>query len=291
MLQTIRNDAMTVTIDELGAQLMSVTAADGTEYLWNGDPAYWTGRAPNLFPYVGRLTNDRYTYGGKTYQMTRHGFAKRTVFTPADQGDANLTLRMTDTPESRENYPFSFRFDVSYVLEGRTLVIVYAVENRGRETMYFGLGGHPGFRVPLEAGKEFDDYRLTFARPSQPCRVLLSENYMLSGHDTPYPLEDGAVLPLRHDLFDQDAVILKNFERTMTLSAGEGSRGLTLSCPNMRYLGIWHMPKTDAPYVCLEPWASLPSRQDVVEDLAQQNDLIALEAGQRYENRWTITIF
>lgn len=291
MLQTIHNDAMTVTIDELGAQLMSITAADGTEYLWNGDPAYWTGRAPNLFPYVGRLTNDSYTYGGKTYQMTRHGFAKRTAFTTADQGAANLTLRMTDTPESRESYPFAFQFDVSYVLEGSALVIVYAVENRGRETMYFGLGGHPGFRVPLEAGESFEDYRLTFAHPSQPCRVLLSDAYMLSGHDAPYPLEGGTVLPLRHDLFDQDAIILKNFERTMTLSAGEGTRGLTLSCPRMRYLGIWHMPKTDAPYVCLEPWASLPSRQDVVEDLAQQNDLISLESGQRYENRWTITIF
>lgn len=291
MLQTIHNDAMTVTIDELGAQLMSITAADGTEYLWNGDPAYWTGRAPNLFPYVGRLTNDSYTYGGKTYQMTRHGFAKRTAFATADQGAANLTLRMTDTPESRESYPFAFQFDVSYVLEGSALVIVYAVENRGRETMYFGLGGHPGFRVPLEAGKSFEDYRLTFAHPSQPCRVLLSDAYMLSGHDAPYPLEGGTVLPLRHDLFDQDAIILKNFERTMTLSAGEGTRGLTLSCPRMRYLGIWHMPKTDAPYVCLEPWASLPSRQDVVEDLAQQNDLISLESGQRYENRWTITIF
>lgn len=291
MLQTIHNDAMTVTIDELGAQLMSITAADGTEYLWNGDPAYWTGRAPNLFPYVGRLTSDSYTYGGKTYQMTRHGFAKRTAFATADQGAANLTLRMTDTPESRESYPFAFQFDVSYVLEGSALVIVYAVENRGGETMYFGLGGHPGFRVPLEAGKSFEDYRLTFAHPSQPCRVLLSENYMLSGHDAPYPLEGGAVLPLRHDLFDQDAIILKNYERTVTLSAGEGTRGLTLSCPRMRYLGIWHMPKTDAPYVCLEPWTSLPSRQDVVEDLAQQNDLISLESGQRYENRWTITIF
>ena len=291
MLHTIQNSAMSVTVDELGAQLMRITAADGTEYLWNGDPAYWTGRAPNLFPYVGRLTNDRYAYGGKEYEMTRHGFAKRTAFSPADQGRANLTLRMTDTPESRESYPFSFRFDVSYVLEGDTLAVVYAVENRGHETMYFGIGGHPGFRVPLEEGKRFEDYRLTFARPSRPCRVLLSDSYMLSGHDALYPLEDGATLPLRHGLFDGDAIILKNFERTMTLSAGEGTRGLTLSCPQMRYLGIWHQPKTDAPYVCLEPWASLPSRQDVVEDLTQQNDLISLEPGQHYENRWTITIF
>ncbi len=291
MLHTIQNAAMAVTVDSLGAQLMSITAAGGVEYMWNGDPAYWKGRAPNLFPYVGRLTNDCYTYGGKEYPMTRHGFAKLTEFSVLDSGAENLALRISDTEESRKIYPFSFHFDISYVLEDNTLVILYAVENRGGETMFFGLGGHPGFRVPLEEGKAFEDYRLTFACPSHPCRVMLSENYMVGGHDQAYPLVNGVELPLRHALFDQDAIILKDFERTVTLSAGAGSRGLTLSCPQMRYLGIWHQPKTNAPYVCLEPWVSLPSREGVVEDLSQQNDLISLDAGDRYENRWTISIF
>ena len=113
-MQTIRNHAMTVTVDELGAQLMSITAADGTEYLWNGDPAYWTGRAPILFPYVGRLTNDRYTYDGKEYEMTRHGFAKRSEFTVLTAGKDHVTLHIEDTEESRKIYPFAFRFDVSW---------------------------------------------------------------------------------------------------------------------------------------------------------------------------------
>lgn len=290
-MQTIRNHAMTVTVDELGAQLMSITADDGTEYLWNGDPAYWTGRAPILFPYVGRLTNDRYTYDGKEYEMTRHGFAKRSEFTVLTAGKDHVTLHIEDTEESRKIYPFAFHFDVSYVLEGNTLVVVYATENMDNKTMFFGLGGHPGFRVPLEAGKDFTDYRLTFAQPSQPSQVLLSDSYMLSGHEAPYPLENGVDLPLRHELFDHDAIILKNFARSLTLSAGEGTRGLTLTCPKMRYMGIWHQPKTDAPYVCLEPWVSLPSRENVVEDLSQQFDLISLAPRQRYENRWTVTIF
>lgn len=291
MLHTIRNDFMTVTADSLGAQLMSVTSAQGVEYLWNGDPAYWKGRAPLLFPYVGRLTNEVYTYGGKTYPLPRHGFAKLMDFSVIDSGQENITLRISDNEETRKMYPFSFHFDVSYVLEGSTLVILCAVENKGRETMYFGLGGHPGFRVPLEEGKAFTDYRLTFAQPSQPWQVQMSDSYMINGHETPYPLKDGVELHLRHDLFDHDAIILKNFERTVTLSAGEGTRGVTLSCPKMRYLGVWHQPKTDAPFVCLEPWVSLPSRQDVVEDLSQQNDLVSLEPGERYENRWTVTIF
>mgnify|MGYP001073835563 FL=1 len=287
MLYTIHNSDMTVTIDGLGAQLQSITAAGGTEYLWSGDPAYWSSRAPILFPYVGRLTDDTYTCDGRAYQMTRHGFARRTEFSVLTQGKEHITLYMEDSEESRKLYPFAFRFDVSYVLEGSTLVIVYAVESRDGRTMFFGLGGHPGFRVPLEEGRAFTDYRLTFAQPCQPWQVLMSENYMISGREAPYPLENGVDLPLRHDLFDRDAIILKHFARSVTLSAGEGTRGLTLSCPRMRYLGIWHQPKTDAPYVCLEPWVSLPSREGVVEDLSQQFDLVSLEPRQR----WTVTVF
>ena len=291
MLYTIQNEFLTVAIDSQGAQLQSITAADGMEYLWNGDPAYWTGRSPILFPYVGRLTNDTYTCNGKTYHMTCHGFAKLNDFSVLEEAPASLTRRLSDTEETRKIYPFSFHFDVSYILEGSSLAIVYRVENRGGDVMYFGIGGHPGFRVPLEAGREFTDYRLTFAHPSQPWQVLMSDACMISGHEIPYPLENGVTMPLRHDLFDRDAVILKNFDRTVTLSAGEGSRGVTLSCPKMRYLGVWHMSHTDAPYVCLEPWVSLPSRQDVIEDLSQQNDLVSLESGERYVNRWAVTFF
>lgn len=291
MLYTIKNDVMTVAIDGLGAQLMSITGADGTEYLWSGDAVYWRNRAPNLFPYVGRLTGDRYTFAGREYAMTRHGFANRSQFSVEDQGEEHITLYFADNRESRESYPFAFRFSVCYALEGRTLSVSYRVENRDGKEMFFGLGAHPGFRVPLEAGKEFTDYRLTFSQPCQPWRVEMSDDYMISGQETPYPLEGGTVMPLRHDLFDRDAVILKHVDRTVTLSAGAGTRGVTVSFPRMRYLGVWHKPLSDAPFVCLEPWLSLPSRHGVVEDLAQQNDLASLRPGETYDNRWTITIF
>lgn len=291
MLHTIKNSVMSAVIDEMGAQLMHLTAADGREYLWSGDEAFWRNRAPHLFPYVGRLTGDRYTYGGREYEMTHHGFAKSLPFSVVEEGEEHITLYLSDTEETRRVYPFAFTFSVAYALEGSTLSVTYHVENRDGKDMYFGLGAHPGFRVPLEEGRAFTDYRLTFRQKCCPWQVLLSDQYMISGQEAPYPLEEDRVLPLRHDLFDRDAVILKHMDRTVTLSAGEGSRGLTMSFPRMRYLGVWHTPKTEAPFVCLEPWLSLPSRQGVVEDLSQQNDLTALRPGERYENRWTVTIF
>lgn len=293
MQHTIENEFLRVAIDDVGAQLMSMTAADGTEYLWNGDSAYWGGRAPNLFPYVGRLTDDTYTVDGRNYKMNRHGFARHAQFgIPKDkQTPGQITLRIKSDEETKAVYPWDFSFSVKYRLEGSTLLITYRVKNRDSRDMYFGLGAHPGFRVPLEEGRSFTDYHLTFSHPCQPWRVEMSDTCMINGQETPYPLENSVTMPLHHDLFDRDAVILKNMDRTVTLSAGEGTKGLTLSIPRMRYLGVWHTPKTDAPFVCLEPWVSLPSRQDIVEDLSQQNDLVVLSPGEVYKNRWSITIF
>lgn len=290
MLYTIENDALRVAVESMGAQLKSVSAG-GRGYLWQGDPAIWNGRAPNLFPYVGRLTGDAYTLEGRTYHMPHHGFAKLTDFALGERRSDAVTLTMSDTEETRAMWPYAFSFSVTFALAGASLAVTYRVENRDGRVMRFGLGAHPGFNVPLEAGKAFTDYRLTFAQPCRPNRVELSPAYMISGQETLFPLEEDRALPLSHDLFDHDAVILKHAARSVTLSAGEGSRGVRLDFPGMGYLGIWHKPHTQAPYVCLEPWVSLPSRQDVVEDLAQQSDLVWLEPGRVYENTWTVTVF
>ena len=291
MLHTISNDFLKVTIDTLGAQLQSITAADGTEYLWYGDKTYWGSRATNLFPYVGRLTEGSYLCNGKRYSMTQHGFAKRMEFTVTEQTEQKIILTLTDNEETRECFPFRFAFSLIYELDGATVRYTYHVENHGENTMYFGLGGHPGFRLPLEDGKTFEDYRLTFARPCHPGRALLSPAYQMSGVETLFPLENDTTLFMRHALFDDDAIILHHFEKTVTLSAGEGTRGVTLHMPKMNYLGIWHAVKTDAPFVCLEPWVSLPSRDGVIEDFSQQSDLVSLDAGKIYSNEWSITVF
>ena len=291
MLHTIQNEFLTLTVDDLGAQMMALTGSDGTEYLWSGDPAFWRNRAPNLFPYVGRSTEDACTIKGVRYPMTRHGFANRTAFTVGSHGPDRVTFTMTDSPDTWENYPWAFSFSVSYALTERTVEIAYEVTNRDRETIWFGLGGHPGFRVPLEPGLAFTDYALTFGHPCSPARVELSEAYMVSGREVPFPLENGDTLPLRHDLFDHDAVILRHMDKTITLSAKRGRHGVTLEIPRMNCLGIWHTPGKEAPFVCLEPWVSLPARQDVVEEFTQQGDMVALLPGERYVNPWKIRTF
>ena len=77
--------------------------------------------------------------------------------------------------------------------------------------------------------------------------------------------------------------------REVTLECG-GGPSITVRFPGMQYLGLWHWPKTDAPYVCIEPWCSLPADAGKITVFEEQSDLISLEPGKTYTNDWTITI-
>ena len=291
MLLTIKNGHLTLTVDTLGAQMMHILSADGTEYLWQGDPTYWSDRALTLFPFIARLTRGRCAVHGVEYPMEIHGFALSSEFTQVTRTDDTLVLELLSNDRTRAQYPFDFAFRVIYRLEESRIAVTYQVENRSEETMPFAVGGHPGFRVPLTEGEAFEDYTLEFSQACHPDRVGFTPEVFLSGHDDPYPLEEDRRLSLRHDLFDEDAVILKNMDRQITLRSRVSGRGVTVDYPDMPYLGLWHWPKTDAPYVCIEPWSSLPSRQDVVEELTCKSDLLHLPAGKTYNNCWTVSVF
>lgn len=286
MLYHIENEHLQVIVSDAGAELMSIRATHGTEYLWQGDPAYWSDRAPNIFPYVARLTNGCYTYQGKTYHLPIHGFAPTAKYIVTETSKTSVTFTLESNPEFYEMYPFLFRFHLRYYLEDAALHVEMKVENLDEKAMYFGLGGHPGINVPMEAGLVFEDYFLEFPE-TQLRRVEFTPACFITGKEDPFPLVNNR-LPLRHDMFDDDAIVLKGVPGEVTLRSEQGQRAVTLIAPDLPVYGFWHMPKTDAPYICLEPWSSLPSRQDVVEDLETQPDLIRLDAGKTYVTTWSL---
>lgn len=285
----LKNEKLTVTVSDLGAGLSSIKDADGTEYVWQGDPEFWAGRAPHLFPYVGRFTDGKYTLHGETYEMGTHGFARFEPFEAEEQTETRIVFTLTDNEKLRKQYPYAFRFSIIYDLEDSTLKQTYRVENTGTEKMYFAVGGHPGFRVPLEDGLTFEDYELAFENPAAVWQVGMSDTCFVNGKDEAFELREGKVLPLTHQLFDRDAIVLKHMDRKVTLESKKGKKHVTVSYPDMPYLGIWHTPKKAAGFVCIEPWTAIPSRDGVVEELTQKSDLLNLEPGKIYENQWTIT--
>ena len=290
MLLTVQNKHISLKVDTMGAQMMELWSSDGIQYLWQGDPTYWRDRALNLFPFIGRLTSNSYMYLGKTYPMEIHGFAAAKEFTVIQQKEDILVLELRSDEKTKKSYPFDFSFQITYALNDNSVDITFGVRNMGQNTMPFGIGGHPGFNVPLVEGEKFEDYQIEFSCPCRPDRVGFSPAVYLNGHDEEYYLREGKYIDLRHDLFDDDAVILKNMAREVTLRSGISGRGVRVTYPDFPYLGIWHWPKTNAPYVCIEPWSSLPSRQDVVEEFSCKSDLIHLSANNTYKTTWSITV-
>ena len=293
---SLDNGVLSVRVSSIGGQLLSVKK-DGKEYLWQGDPAFWEDRAPNLFPYIARLTKGTYTVHGKEFHLPIHGFLPAAEMKAEAQEESLLVLRLDADESTLACYPFVFTLRIRYELNQDTLRIAYEVENGGTEEMYFGIGGHPGFQAPLEEGLSFEDYFLEFESEGQsgtdaqtPVRIGFSPTCFLNGKDEPWPLEKGCRIPLRHDLFDDDAIVLSHTPKTVVLRSEKGGRGVRVRFPQMPYIGFWHAVKKPAPYVCIEPWSSLPSRQDVVEELSEQPGLIHLEGKGVYRNLWSIQL-
>ena len=283
------NGLLRAAVSPRGAELLSLSDG-GTEYIWKSDARYWAYSAPILFPYVGRLAQGRCTFDGREYRLSLHGFASQSEFAVEEQSAASVALTLEDSEQTRACFPFRFLLRVRHTLEGRTLSTALEVENRGSGRMYFGLGGHPAIRLPLADGLRFEDYRVVFGAPCAPRRIVLGEDLLLSGQTEPFPLEHGRILPLRRDLFDIDAVVLTGMADSLTLCAPDDPHAVTVSYPGVPYVGLWQTARSDAPFLCVEPWYSLPARSGVIEDLAAQPSLLSLAPGETGTYGWALTV-
>lgn len=290
MNKKISNDKLEVEISTLGGEIQSIKDKTGCEYLWQGDSKYWAKKAINLFPYVGRLTEKSYYYKEKLYSMNIHGFLYTSEMQVVNEADSEITFSLSSNDETKKEYPFDFTFKMKYKLDGNKIEIQFLVQNQGDEAMFFGLGGHPGFRVPRDEALCFEDYYLEFKEPCQPVKVGMSDDCYVTGDNEVMTLQDDKIIPLQHNMFDNDAIILYDIDKTIMLKSDKEDRSVTVSFPDMSYLGIWHSPRTDAPFICIEPWSALPSRKGVIEDIAKKSDFIKLESGKEYINSWSIQI-
>jgi galactose mutarotase-like enzyme len=286
----IQNDHLVVSVSDLGAELMSIKSADGHEYLWQGDKKYWDGRAPIMFPICGRLYNGEYTYLGKTYTLPNHGFARKSVFSLKSVSKTFITLELVANEETKKIYPFDFIFDVTFSLNENTLNVKYEVKNTQKDDLIFSVGGHPAFNVPLDDGTRFEDCYVEFAKSCEAVQVDFSPTCFLTHNDRVYQEGGTKRIDLRHDLFDNDAIFLYNVAKKITLASEKSKRSVTMRFDGMKYIGLWHAVKTDAPYVCIEPWTSVPATDGVVDNLITKEEMVHLPSGYTYKNGYSVEI-
>lgn len=273
----IESPNLSVKIKEKGAELCSIYDKEKErELLWQGDRRLWAEQAPILFPFIGRLKGKSYSYNGQKYPMDLHGFARENVFRVVDHNEDSCLLELRDTAVTRQTYPFAFRLRQYYKVKGTSLLIETKIENLGMETMYFALGLHPGFQLFSENDK-ISDFELDFPDcPGEKLEQILFSEESLTKKERGEAFLKEKSLSLSYDLFRNDApVFLETGGKAFLHKRGE-KEGLRMEYPDYSYIAIWQPYGKEAPFLCIEPWTSLPGRDGVEEDICAKEDFQSL---------------
>jgi galactose mutarotase-like enzyme len=254
----------------------------------NADPAYWTGHAPILFPIVGGLNGDRYRLrDGRNYSLPRHGFARRSVFTPVETRADAVTLRLVDSVDTRAVWPFPFRLDMAFAITGTTLAMTATVTNTGTEPMPFSFGYHPAFAWPLPYGAAKQDHRVRFAEPEPAPLRRLDADGQIRTETEPTPVVGHNLVPTAA-LFQADAMIWDRLDSRSLLWGAPATPNLRIDFPGMPMLGLWQKP--GAAYLCIEPWAGIADPVGYAGTLEDKPGILLLPSGEARAFRMDVTL-
>jgi galactose mutarotase-like enzyme len=283
----VRSAALTAEINPLGAQLSILRDRDGRDLLWNGDAAVWAGRAPILFPIVGSLAGGAYRLGGKSFALSRHGFARGKPFDVVATTSSSATFRLRADDSTLAVYPFPFELEVSYVLASSTLSLTASVRNTGSEALPASLGFHPGLCWPLPYGAPRGAHFIEFeADEPAPIRRINAEG-LLKPERLPSPVATRRLM-LTDELFREDVVILDALRsRSLRYGAANGPQ-IDVRFPDAKYLGLWTKP--GAPFICIEPWQGITDPAGFADDFRRKPGVFSVAPGASHSLNMSITL-
>ncbi len=265
---SMNNGIISAVISEHAAEMHSLKRLDSqVEYLWQGDPAFWAGRNPTLFPMVGSTWNREIRLKGNIYHMGNHGFTRNSDFRCIEHDEYHTAMELCDSEETLAQYPYHFRLVNTYSIENNTLAVHCRLENRNDETMPFNFGFHPAFNVPMGPDGNREQTRILFDQP---------EN--VNGTET-------AVLELDPEALAKTIILTDPKSSTYTLT--DGVRKLTVTAPGFPWCAFW---SPHAPFVCIEPWHSHTDFGPADVPFEQREGTILLPAGEVFETGYRITI-
>ncbi len=286
---TLENEFIKATVKEAGAELSSLYGKKTRiNYLWNGDPNFWSRHSPVLFPIVGGLKNDSYNYKGKRYGLEKHGFARDSTFNEEHVTESSATFSLSDTPDTRFKYPFKFILKIHYSLSGDTLEVGYEVINPDMEILLFSIGAHPAFTVPFIENTRYEDYYLELDKEEN-AGIWPIEGNLIGGEAEPF-LSNSKRINLKDELFYEDALVFKNLASAqVSLLNSKTENGITVRFSDFPYLGIW--AAKNAPFVCIEPWCGIADSVNHNQEFSEKEGIIKLDGNSSRTVKWAIRCF
>lgn len=287
MKYRLQSDKLSVEILSKGAELCSVQNTQKTEFIWQAGLA-WPRHAPVLFPIVGRLKNNTYTFEGKSYKLPQHGFARDKEFLLTETSKNQCVFELRSDQSTKEVYPFDFLLRIGYVLVNSTLTCSYEIVNTGNQKMFFSIGAHPGFSCKVQPEDQYNQYYIQLEQRNF-LQTQLRDG--LRTNDTRLvPLEEKN-LRLSPTLFDQDALVFENGQINSAVLCSD-SRGpvVKLHCKGWPFFGIWAKKGCDE-FVCLEPWQGIADHSETSGRLEDKEGMLQLEPGQRHNCQFLMEFY
>lgn len=282
----IGSGALTASINPFGAELSSLRDARGRQLMTDADPAYWSGRAPILFPIVGRLNDDVLWLDDTSYRMEKHGFARRSMFDIADSSGSHALLRLTSSARTMECYPFAFLLEIGFVIDDATLTMTARIGNTGDQPMPFSFGWHPAFAWPLPGGPLREDHCIEFdVDEAAPIKQLNADGLIEGDRATPVV---GNRLDLADALFDRDALIWDPVESRRLRYGGDTGPRLDIAFPDTPRLGIWTKP--GARFLCIEPWHGIADSAGFNGDFREKPGVLMLAPDGQFRAEMRVTV-
>lgn len=276
----IENELAVVEVKTQAAEITSFYDKEkNIEHMWQGDPQFWAGRNPILFPMVGSTWTKDYQIDGKTYKMGNHGFARHSEFTVESVSDDTIVLSLSDNAETLAQYPFAFKLTVTYQLTGKQLTITYQIENHSPRMMPFSFGLHPAFNCPMRADERFEDYKLVFACP---------ETQTTTHGVASLCLNEEREIALDYATFKNIPTLLFEHLRSPYVTLTNGKNSVKVSIAGYRWVAFW--TKQNAPYLCIEPWHGHGDFEEVRVPFEEREGTIQLKENGSFTTSYTIEI-
>ena len=274
----VENDVAYLAVDEKGSEICSFKDKEtNLERMWNGDPKFWAGRNPTLFPMVSNTYNKVQVFDGKEYHMGNHGIVRSAMFKCTYHDDKSIKMTFESSEESKQLYPFDFRMDITYTLTGKRVDIVYNITNLSDKVMPFGFGLHPAFNCPIADGEKFEDYYIEFANEET-----------LECINGPFKLNNEKIIHFDYMTILYNKTIIFEYAISTFFSLTNGKHGVKVGVVGYRWLAFW--TKMDAPYICIEPWHSHGDFTKVDVPFEQREGTTLLDPDHSYTTSYYIEL-
>ncbi len=287
----LKYGSLTAVTESLGGELVSLKDQNGREYIWQGDPIYWSGRNPNLFPIVGGLKDGTVLIDGTPYHMNRHGFARNSEFSVVDQGEDYIVFQLVESESTLQSFPFRFNLRIRHQLTESGFFTQFEVQNPGAVTLPFCVGAHTAFNCPMKDNEQFGDYRLVFDQVEDACAIHPTPAGCLNADAKLPVLQNTDTLALDHSIYAQvDTLIFEGLKSTGVKLLGPDGHGVHMAYSDFPMIAFWTAGAKKAPYICLEPWHGCAAFENESGEFKDKPHCILLSPGESKVLRYTVTL-